>query len=277
MTEQQDVLDPRRPRRRRIPVILLGMLPAAIAATLLVAGPHYVEPVHASTNAAANDKAASSASLVSVGVIAPKTNVNLSATVQQITVTVPKPKVVTPAPKTTVSKTVTVNKTVKKATTTKKAVKKTTKKKSVKKSGSYKSFCANPSNPVSASGSSGKALLTAVNKERAKLGIPALSWSSSMASTATKWSKHMLAVDEKSSDLIDGLAHNPNRPGAENVAVVYSSGGYSASTAISKMHKNLVYSNGHCLNLMNPDYSSMGAGVASSDDGNTWYATENFR
>jgi len=277
MTEQQDVLDPRRPRRRRIPVILLGMLPAAIAATLLVAGPHYVEPVHASTNASAGDGAPSSASLVSVGVIAPKTTVNLNATVQQITVTMPKPKAVTPAPKTTAHKSVTVTKTVKKATTAKKTVKKSTKKKSVKRSGSYTSFCADPSNPVSASGSSGKALLAAVNKERAKLGIAPLSWSSSMASTATKWSKRMLAADMKTDDLIDGLAHNPNRPGAENVAVVYSSGGYSAGTAISKMHRNLVYSPGHCRNLMNPDYSSMGAGVAGSDDGNTWYATENFR
>ena len=273
MTEQQDVLDPRRPRRRRIPIILLGTLPAAIAATLLVAGPNYVDPIHASASASgAGD--VSSAALVTHGVIAPKTSVNLTAATQQITVTMPKPK---EAAK--VAKTATVKKTTVKTTTT---VKKTTAKKTVKKTvkkstGSYKSFCANPSNPVSTSGSSGKALLAAVNKERAKLGIGALSWSSSMAGTATSWSKHMVAADEKTSKLIDGLAHNPNRPGAENVAVVYSSGGYSAATAVNKMHKNLVYSQGHCLNLMNPDYSSMGAGIASSDDGNTWYATENFR
>src|SRR4029078_759035 len=117
----------------------------------------------------------------------------------------------------------------------------------------------------------------AVNKERAKLGIRAMSWSSSMASTATSWSQHMVPVDYKKSKLIDGLAHNPNRPGAENVAVVYSSAGYSAGTAINKMHRNLVYSEGHCLNLMNPNYSSIGAGVASSDDGTPWYATKNFR
>ena len=59
--------------------------------------------------------------------------------------------------------------------------------------------------------------------------------------------------------------------------MVYSSGGYSAATAINKMHNNLVYSEGHCLNLMNPNYHSMGAGVASFGDGKTWYATENFR
>ena len=268
MTEQQDVLDPRRPRRRRIPVILLGILPAAIAATLLVAGPHYVEPIDAGASASGADDFAPAA-LVTRGVIAPKTSVNLAGTTQQIMVTLPKAKTSMHIAKATVKKAPV------KATTT---VKKTVKKRTVRtSSGSYKRFCANPSNPVSTSGSTGKALLSAVNRERAKLGIGSMSWSSSMAGTATSWSRHMVAVDEKTSKLIDGLGHNPNRPGAENVAVVYSSGGYSAGTAINKMHKNLVYSEGHCLNLMNPNYSSMGAGVASSDDGNTWYATENFR
>ena len=70
MTQQQDVLDPRRPRRR-IPVILLGILPGAIAATLLVAGPHYVEPVHAATAASGGGTIAVDAALITPGVIAP--------------------------------------------------------------------------------------------------------------------------------------------------------------------------------------------------------------
>lgn len=271
MTEQQDVLDPQRSRRRRIPVILLGILPAAIAATLLVSGSQFVEPPAASTDATGSGAIVARTSLITPGVTAQVTSVDLSASVQQITVTVPK--VTAPVAKAvTVTKKTTVKTSTVKKTTTKKSTKKST-----TSSTSYKKFCANPSNPVSSSGSTGKALLTAVNKERAKLGIPALSWSSSMASTATSWSKSMVKADAKTSALIDGLAHNPNRPGAENVAVVYSSGGYSASTAIKLMHKNLVKSNGHCLNLMNPKYTSMGAGVAKSSDGKTWYATENFR
>ena len=273
MTEQQDVLDPQRPRRRRIPVILLGVLPAAIAATLLVAGPHYVDPVSASTNASGVNAVASHSKLVTQRVAAPATTVDLAASVQQITVTLPK--VLAPAARVAVVKTPMKTAPVKHVTTVKKAtVKKTVKKSSGK---SYKQFCANPSNPVSTAGSSGKSLLAAVNKERAKLGIGSMSWSSSMASASTSWSETMVKHDEKTSSLIDGLAHNPNRPGAENVAVVYSSGGYSAATAINKMHKNLVYSEGHCLNLMNPNYHSMGAGIAHTDDGDTWYATENFR
>ena len=266
MTEQQDVLDPQRARRRRIPVILLGLLPAAIAATLLVAGPNYVAPIPAAAaNASGVSKVVAQQPVITPGVIAPAMKVNVAASVPQITVTLPTPKVVHVAK----------SHSKKSASTSHKSSKKKKSKKSSGGSGSYKSFCADPSNPVSTSGSDGKALLAAVNKERAKLGIAAMSWSSSMASTATGWSQTQLANDLQTSKLIDGLAHNPNRPGAENVAVVYSSTGYSAGGAINKMHKNLVYSSGHCLNLMNPKYTSMGAGVAG--DGNTWYATENFR
>lgn len=142
---------------------------------------------------------------------------------------------------------------------------------------SYKTFCADPSNPVSTSNTTGKALLTMVNQERAKIGIRPLTWSTSLADAAGSWSRTMLSRDLKTSRLIDGLAHNPDRPGAENVAVVYSSAGYTASTAISKMHKNLVNSSGHCLNLMNPNFKYMGSGVARSSNNRTWYATENFR
>ncbi len=264
MTEQQDVLDPQRTRRRRIPVILLGVLPAAIAATLLVAGPHYVAPIPAAAaDASGVSKVVAQQPVITPGVIAPAVKVNVATSVPQITVTLPKPKVVAHVATTSSKKSTSSSH-------------KSSKKSSKKSSSSYKAYCANP-NPVSASGSTGKALLAAVNKERAKLGIRALSWSSSMASTATGWSKTQLANDLETSKLIDGLAHNPKRPGAENVAVVYRSTGYSAAGAIKKMHINLVNSNGHCLNLMNPKFSSMGAGVASSSDGSTWYATENFR
>ena len=266
MNEQQDVLDPQRPRRRRTPVILLGILPVAIAATLLVAGPNYVAPAVASTDASGEGEVVAQQTQLTPGVIAPAATVNLEASVQQITVTLPKVK----APAAVVVKTThTSVKSFKSTKIVKKVVHRSSR--------SYKQFCSNPSNPVTTSGSTGRSLLNAVNRERAKLGISAMSWSSSMASVATSWSKHMVAVDKKRSGLINGLAHNPDRPGAENVAVVYSSAGYSGGVAVNKMHKNLVYSEGHCLNLMNPNYHSMGAGVASFGEGKTWYSTENFR
>ena len=279
MTEQQDVLDPRR-SRRRTPVILLGILPVAIAATVLVAGPSYVTPTESSLDASGANHAQ-----ITPGVIAPGsvTNVDLKSSVQKITVTLPKPKVVAPPARFVpmpVSRS--VSGAVRGTTATESAVYRqattTTTATTVKTSSmTYRQFCANPSNPVTTTATTGKALLYMVNKERAKLGIRAMTWSSSMASTATSWSKTMLARDLKTSTLIDGLAHNPNRPGAENVAVVYRSTGYTNSAAISKMHHNLVYSQGHCLNLMNPTYKAMGSGIAHSVNNRTWYATENFR
>lgn len=270
MTEQQDVLDPRR-QRRRTPIILLGILTASVATVALVAGGTLVTP---EIKATPEHSAAAAHVVVKPALIptvtAPGSVASAKAAVQTITVTVPKaaPKAKPAVAKPAMAKASTVKKSTKKSTSTKKVSKKSGK--------TVKQYCANP-NPVKASGSTGKAFLSAVNKERAKLGIRPLKWSSSLASTATSWSKSMLKKDMKTGTLIDGLAHNPNRPGSENVAVVYSSAGYSGSTAVAKMHKNLVRSNGHCMNLMNPKHSTMGAGVASSSDGNTWYATQNFR
>ncbi|WP_062136222.1 CAP domain-containing protein [Demequina aestuarii] len=136
------------------------------------------------------------------------------------------------------------------------------------------SYCASPSSPYSAGGSV-KGLLTAANKERARIGVGAMSWSGSLASAANSWSQAMAGRDDSGSG--SALAHNPNRPGAENVAVSGSSGGMSMGTAINKAHAGWMYSGGHCRNIMNPSYSTMGAGAASTANGNAVYTTANFR
>lgn len=276
MTEQQDVLEPKR-RRRRGNIILLGAIPVAVALTaLLTAGTwapiptesDLAEGVAASTIAAPEPMS----SIVAPGAIA-----DAAVTAQLITVTLAtpdKPAVKMVPTKASPSKKATSS--AKKATPKKKAPakKKATPKK--KAALSYKAYCANPKSPYSASGGP-KALLSAANKERARLGMKKLSWSSSLAGSATKWSKAMAAKDSGTKANADALSHNPNRPGAENVAVSYVSSGLSQGGAIARAHKNWMYSNGHCLNIMNPAYSTMGAGAAATTDGNTWYSTENFR
>ncbi|WP_296666388.1 CAP domain-containing protein [Demequina sp.] len=133
--------------------------------------------------------------------------------------------------------------------------------------GDVGTYCANPDRPYGASSAQG--LLTAANRERARLGIGALTWSSSLASAAAGWSSTMASTGQ--------MSHNPSAPGAENVAYVSSSGGYSRATAVGIMHANWMRSSGHCRNIMNPSYTQMGAGVASNGNGTSWYATENFR
>ena len=55
----------------------------------------------------------------------------------------------------------------------------------------------------------------------------------------------------------------------ENVAVGYGS--------VDAVVEAWLESAGHCRNLMNPNFKTMGSGIARSSSSRTWYATENFR
>lgn len=133
---------------------------------------------------------------------------------------------------------------------------------------SYTSFCSGAS-AASGPGGSVQGLLAAANAERARLGISPLSWNGSLATAATSWSQSMASSGN--------FGHNPKAPGAENVATSSNSGGISVSAGVNRAHANWMASSGHCRNIMNPGYSSMGAGAAQSADGKSVYVTVNFR
>ncbi|WP_084125553.1 CAP domain-containing protein [Demequina sp. NBRC 110054] len=126
-------------------------------------------------------------------------------------------------------------------------------------------YCANPSSPYGA-GSTAKSLLTAVNKERARLGLHSLGWSSSLATAAQSWSESMAARNV--------LEHSSM--GQENVGYTYNSGGLSVASGLTIIEKAWMQSYGHCTNIMYPGYTVMGAGVALTGDGTAVYATQNF-
>ncbi len=294
MTETQEVLDPRRPRRRAIHVFLLGMIPLAVAGTAgAAAGEYLPSPEPTPVNLAVEDTSDVGETPepdITEGIVAPGTvaNVDLAASVQAIKVTVPEPEPVVEAPAPVVKQASVATKkapapakkaapkqsTTKQTTTQKSTTKKTTTK---KPSGTtFQQYCSSPKGPYGASGGA-KALMAAANKERARIGIAPLTWSSSLASAATSWSQSMATKDGKTDATMDALAHNPNRPGAENVAVSSSTGGVSESAAHNRAHSGWMYSHGHCLNLMNPAYTQMGAGSAATPDGTTRYTTANYR
>ncbi|WP_084099649.1 CAP domain-containing protein [Demequina sp. NBRC 110051] len=303
MTETQEVLDPRRPRRRAIHVFLLGMIPLAVASTAgAAAGEYLPSPEPAPVNLAVEDTSNADETPepdITAGIVAPGTvaNVDVAASVQAIKVTVPEPEPVVeapapvvkqastgaqkaPAPATKATK-ATTKQTTPQQTTTQKSTESTTKATTTtttkKSSGTtFQQYCSSPKSPYSASGGA-KALMAAANKERARIGIAPLTWSSSLASAATSWSQSMATKDGQTDATMDALAHNPNRPGAENVAVSSSTGGVSESAAHNRAHSGWMYSNGHCLNLMNPAYTQMGAGSAATPDGTTRYTTANYR
>ncbi|MCB2412797.1 CAP domain-containing protein [Demequina sp. TTPB684] len=123
---------------------------------------------------------------------------------------------------------------------------------------------------ATASASSVSGLLQAANAERARWGLSALSWNSSLASSAVTWSESQAA----SGTLSHGMAPSP---GGQNVAYRYSSAGQSEAAAAAWAHPAWMASSGHCKNILNASWSTMGAGAASVDGGNTWYLTANFQ
>lgn len=120
-------------------------------------------------------------------------------------------------------------------------------------------------------------LLTAVNAERARFGYGPLSWSGSLANASQGWANQLAANDDATPALGDAIAHNPNRPrGGENVAMSFNGAGLSAAPAIERAHVGWMQSNGHCKNMLNPKWTSMGAGAAQTADGTTWYTVANY-
>ncbi|GMA35102.1 CAP domain-containing protein [Demequina litorisediminis] len=284
MTETQDVLDPRRPRRRTVALVLLGITPLAVAGTAGAAAgqwlPQEAPAVVAEATTTTPPEADVTAAFVAPGDVK---KVDPASSVQQIKVTVPEP-VETVAPSTPSSSGSTSGDSSSGNSGSTSSSNDSSDGESsgggssteTSSSPSFEAYCSSPSAPASAAGGV-QALLAAANTERARLGIGALSWSGSLASAAASWSQSMASQDDSTDGTMDALAHNPNRPGAENVAVSYSSGGVSESSASGRAHSGWMYSNGHCLNLMNPAYTQMGAGAATTSDGTTVYTTANYR
>lgn len=123
---------------------------------------------------------------------------------------------------------------------------------------------------ATASASSVGGLLAAANAERARWGLAALTWSSSLASSAVSWSQSQASSGT--------LSHGDMpSPGGQNVAYRYSSAGQSEGGAAAWAHPAWMSSAGHCKNILNASWRTMGAGAATADGGNTWYLTANFQ
>ena len=112
-----------------------------------------------------------------------------------------------------------------------------------------------------------------VNSLRTGLGLRALANDAGVAAVARRWSETMGAEER--------LYHNPNYrsqypagslAGAENASKV--SAPLSLSAAVRRSFDNLVDSPLHYANMVNPDYTHLGVGIAL-DNGVLW-VTQNF-
>ncbi|WP_291383536.1 CAP domain-containing protein [Demequina sp.] len=141
----------------------------------------------------------------------------------------------------------------------------------------YVAFC-NAGGGASATASTVNGLLAAANAERARFGFRALSWSGPLAGAAQSWSESMASKYNPASP--GGALTHGNTPssGGQNVAAAWTTGGsMSQSSAIGRAHSGWMASSGHCKNILNPNWSVMGAGSAPSFDGKAWYTTANYQ
>ncbi|WP_084039272.1 CAP domain-containing protein [Demequina sp. NBRC 110053] len=281
MTQQQDVLEIPRRRRRALGVILLGALPLVVAGTAGLAASSLVpEPEETSLALPEPARPLEPMATTIAPVIAPgsATQVNLAMEVSPITVTLPPPPEPEPVPVGTAPEASKAARSDTGSPATSSGSEasgsKASRSETSTSSKTPEQYCSAPSGSGAAGGSV-KSLLSAANTARAQIGAKPLSWSGSLASAAASWSSSMASKDTQGNG--SALAHNPNRPGAENVAMSGSSAGTSMGAAIPKAHAGWIASYGHCMNIMNPSYSQMGAGAAATANGNVVYTTANFR
>ncbi len=149
----------------------------------------------------------------------------------------------------------------------------------------YDVYCRAPEIPYSTGSSDFTALLTLANSERARIGLSSLSWSGSLASSALDWSQAMANADDAvQGDYGAALAHgNLPSPGGQNVAYNYVTsddvalyGYYSQKESLNVAQSGWVYSYSHCIDMLHPSWTVMGAGGVQSAEG-VWYWTEDFQ
>lgn len=130
---------------------------------------------------------------------------------------------------------------------------------------------------ATASASSLDGLLAAANAERARFGLGALSWSSSLASLAQQWSDTMAAGYDPANPKASFYHDMVPNPGGQNLIYSGSVPAMSQSTAMAKAHAGWMASPGHCTNILRSSFSTMGAATAQTSDGVVWYTTVNFQ
>ena len=120
--------------------------------------------------------------------------------------------------------------------------------------------------PAQAASADESRILALTNQVRASVGAPALAWDEGMAAIARSWAAKMAG---------DGIiSHNPNlsRQVTGNWSKVSENVGQGPD--IDTIHRALVASHSHYVNMVDTEVTSMGIGVVTS--GNTVFIVENF-
>ena len=120
--------------------------------------------------------------------------------------------------------------------------------------------------PAQAASAEESKVLALTNQVRASAGVPALAWDEEMASTARAWAAKMAG---------DGIiSHNPNYTRGITGNWAKASENVGQGPDIDTVHRALVASHSHYVNMTDTEVTSVGVGVVVS--GNTVFIVENF-
>jgi hypothetical protein len=120
--------------------------------------------------------------------------------------------------------------------------------------------------PAQAASAEESKVLALTNQVRASVGAPALAWDEEMAGIARVWAAKMAA---------DGIiSHNPSYTRGITGSWIKASENVGQGADIDTIHRALVASHSHYVNMTDTEVTSMGVGVVTS--GNTVFIVENF-
>ena len=120
--------------------------------------------------------------------------------------------------------------------------------------------------PAQAASAEESKVVALTNQVRASVGVPALAWDESLAAMARTWAARMAA---------DGIiSHNPNMSTQVSGAWSKVSENVGQGPDIDTVHRALVASRSHYLNMIDTEVTFMGVGVVTK--GNTVFIVENF-
>ncbi|HET7721147.1 MAG TPA: CAP domain-containing protein [Acidimicrobiales bacterium] len=120
--------------------------------------------------------------------------------------------------------------------------------------------------PAQAASAEESKVLALTNQVRASVGAPALAWDEGMASIARAWAAKMAA---------NGIiSHNPSYTSQITGSWTKASENVGQGPDIDTIHRALVASHSHYVNMTDTEVTAMGVGVVTS--GNTVFIVENF-
>lgn len=120
--------------------------------------------------------------------------------------------------------------------------------------------------PAQAASAEESKVLALTNQVRASVGAPALAWDEEMAGIARIWAAKMAA---------DGIiSHNPSYTRGITGSWTKASENVGQGPDIDTIHRALVASHSHYVNMTDTEVTAMGVGVVTA--GNTVFIVENF-